>query len=302
MSYKELYLNPRPNIFGGVSWRRDKTPISFIGVPFDSTVSYKPGARFAPDSIRIASRNIELYSMRKQIDVEEHGVYDEGDVALIHGDVEKTLERVEKVLGELFKEGRFPIVVGGEHTITYAVVKALSRRDLGLVVFDAHLDLRDNYLGLKYSHASVMKRISEILDPGSIFYIGVRAVSREELNELSRLGHEYVSSISLRRQGVREIVKRFVRWSERFKRIYLSIDIDSLDPSVAPGVGTPEPEGLMTWELLDLLDEIIDQRVVGSDLMELNPLNDPSEVTAMLGSRIIIEISAKILTLRKRLE
>ncbi|MEZ0290449.1 MAG: agmatinase [Sulfolobales archaeon] len=300
MSYKELYLNPRPNVFGGVSWRRDKTPLSLIGVPFDSTSSYKPGSRFAPDYIRIASRNIELYSIRSQVDVEEYGVYDEGDIAVVYGDVEKTLERVERVLSDIFSESRFPVVIGGEHTISYGVIKAISKRSVGVVVFDAHLDLRDGYMGLRFSHASVMKRVSEILEPGSLFYVGVRAVSREELGEVSRLGHEYILITSLRRLGLREVIKRFIRWSERYKTLYISIDVDALDPSVAPGVETPEPDGLMTWELLDLLDEIIDPRVVGVDIVEINPLNDPSEITVMLGSRIIVEIAAKIISLKRR--
>ena len=297
MSYRDLYINPKPLTFGGFNWSREKTLVSFIGVPFDSTTTYKPGSRFGPDHVRIASRNIELYSLRNQIDLEVHGIYDEGDIATVPGDVEKTLDRVEKVAREISSDKRLYIFMGGEHTITYGLVKGFYRKNLGLLVFDAHLDLRDEYLGLRYSHATVMKRVSELLGSGSIFYIGVRAVSREELNEAARLAHEYITMHSLKRIGLREVIKRFLRWSERFDYIYVSIDIDALDPSVAPGVGTPEPEGLSSWEFLELLNDVLSSKVVGVDIVEYNPLNDPSEITAMLISRIIVEISAKYISM-----
>jgi agmatinase len=299
LSFKEIFLNRRPEAFGGIEWSRDKTKVSVIGIPFDSTVSYKPGTRFAPDHIRIASRNIELYSIRNQIDVEEHGIYDEGDIAVVHGDVYQTLDRVEKIVREFSSEDRFFIYVGGEHTITQGIIKGLMRKDLGVLVFDAHLDFRDEYLGLRYSHASVMRRVSELLGGGALFYIGVRAFSREELKEISKAGHEYITTVSLRRIGLREVIKRVLRWSDRYKHIYISLDIDVIDPSMAPGVGTPEPDGLTSWELFDLLNEVIDERVVSMDLVEVNPLNDPSEITSTLAAKIIVEATAKYLSLRK---
>ncbi|MGC9148642.1 MAG: agmatinase [Sulfolobales archaeon] len=298
MAYKELYLNPKPLVFGGYLWLREKTSASFIGVPFDSTVTYKPGSRFGPDHVRIASRNIELYSLRNQIDVEEIGIYDEGDIVTVIGDVEKTLDRIEKVVKELVNENRLYIFVGGEHTITYGIVRGIYRRKLGVVILDAHLDLRNDYLGLKYSHATVMKRISEILGAGSLFYIGTRAVSKEELNEASRLGHEYISLYTIRRLGIREVVKRFLKWSENFDNLHVSIDIDVLDPSVAPGVSTPEPEGLNSWELLELVNELLNDKVTSLDIVEYNPLNDPSEITAMLISKLIVEIVSKYVIIK----
>ncbi len=298
MAYKDLYLNPKPFVFGGYQWPREKTLVSFVGVPFDSTVTYKPGSRLGPDHIRIASRNIELYSMRNEIDVEEYGVYDEGDIITVIGDVEKTLDRIEKVVRELVSEKRLYVFVGGEHTITYGVVKGILRKKLGVVVFDAHLDLRNDYLGLKYSHATVMKRVSEILGAGSVFYIGTRAVSREELNEVLKLNHEYVSIHTIRKLGVREVIKRFLKWSENFDTLHISLDVDVLDPSVAPGVSTPEPEGLSSWEFLELLNEVVSERVVSVDIVEYNPINDPSEITAMLISKAIIEIVAKYTSLK----
>ncbi len=300
MAYKELYLNPKPMVFGGYLWPREKTSVSFVGVPFDSTVTYKPGSRFGPDHVRIASRNIELYSLRNQVDVEEFGIYDEGDIITIIGDVEKTLDRIEKVVKELINENRLYIFVGGEHTITYGIIRGVYRKKLGVVIFDAHLDLRNDYLGLKYSHATVMKRVSEILGAGSLFYIGTRAISKEELSEVSKLGHEYISIYTVRKLGLREVIKRFLRWSENFSNLHISIDVDVLDPSVAPGVATPEPEGLNSWELLELINELIDNKVISVDIVEYNPLNDPSEITAMLISKIIVEIAAKYLITRSK--
>jgi agmatinase len=300
MAYKELYLNSKPMVFGGYLWPREKTFVSFVGVPFDSTVTYKPGSRFGPDHVRIASRNIELYSLRNQVDVEEFGIYDEGDIITIIGDVEKTLDRIEKVVKELISENRLYIFVGGEHTITYGIIRGVYRKKLGVVIFDAHLDLRNDYLGLKYSHATVMKRVSEILGAGSLFYIGTRAISKEELSEVSKLVHEYISIYTVRKLGLREVIKRFLRWSENFSNLHISIDVDVLDPSVAPGVATPEPEGLNSWELLELINELIDNKVISVDIVEYNPLNDPSEITAMLISKIIVEITAKYLITRSK--
>ncbi|MGC9009186.1 MAG: agmatinase [Sulfolobales archaeon] len=300
MAYKELYLNSKPMVFGGYLWPREKTFVSFVGVPFDSTVTYKPGSRFGPDHVRIASRNIELYSLRNQVDVEEFGIYDEGDIITIIGDVEKTLDRIEKVVKELISENRLYIFVGGEHTITYGIIRGVYRKKLGVVIFDAHLDLRNDYLGLKYSHATVMKRVSEILGAGSLFYIGTRAISKEELSEVSKLGHEYISIYTVRKLGLREVIKRFLRWSENFSNFHISIDVDVLDPSVAPGVTTPEPEGLNSWELLELINELINNKVISVDIVEYNPLNDPSEITAMLISKIIVEITAKYLITRSK--
>jgi agmatinase len=296
---KDLYLVKRPTAFGGYEWSRDKTIFSFVGAPFDSTSTFKPGSRFAPDYLRVYSRSLELFSPRSGVDMEEIGVYDEGDVAVFHGDSLKTIEAIETVVKDLISEGRIPIVVGGEHTVTLGPVRALPR-DIGVVVLDAHMDLRDEYMGNKFSHACVSKRIADLLGPGSVLLVGVRAYTKEELRVAAKSGVDYVTSLEFRREGRRAVAGKILRFMDNHKHIYLSIDIDVLDPSFAPGTGTPEPDGIATWDLLDLLYDVVDERVSGFDVVEINPLADPSGVTSMLGAKIVFEVASYIYSKRFR--
>lgn len=293
MGLRDLYLQRKPVVFGGYEWGRDKTIFSFIGVPFDSTSSFKPGSRFAPDHLRISSRSIELYSLRSRVDMEDVGIYDEGDVIVSHGDVAKTLEAVEEVVRSIFSENRIPIIAGGDHIVTLGSVRGFPR-DTGVIVMDAHMDLRDELMGNRFSHACVSRRILELLGPGSIFQVGVRAFTSQELRSAVKSNVEFITSIELRREGRRAAAAKILKWMEGFKRVYLSIDIDVLDPAFAPGTGTPEPDGLTTWELLDLLYEVVDDRYAGFDIVEINPLSDPSGITSMLGSKLVFEVASYI--------
>jgi len=296
---KDLYIQRKPLAFGGYEWSRDRTPFSFIGAPFDSTSTFKPGSRFAPDYLRISSRSLELYSIRSGVDMEEVGVYDEGDIVVSHGDPQKTVETIEAAVGELLSEKRIPIVVGGEHTVSLGPVRAMPR-SAGVLVFDAHMDLREDFMGSRYSHACVSRRILELLGPGSIFMVGVRAFTRDEMRAAVKNNIEFVTPLELRREGRRAIAGRIIRWMDRFKEVYVSIDIDVLDPAFAPGTGTPEPDGISTWELLDLLYEVVDERVLGFDVVEVNPLVDSSGTTSMLGAKIVFEVASYIYSKRAR--
>ncbi len=177
----QLYLIRNPYVFMGISCSRESSTLSVVGVPFDSTSSFRGGARFAPLSIRIASQSLESYSLRTGVDLESNPPYDEGDIAVVHGDAGKTLNNVSVVTKELIKEGRKIFVIGGEHIITYGVIEGLTRglgRRSCILVFDAHLDLRSEYLGYKLSHACTTKRILETVGNNNVFLLGIRAVSR----------------------------------------------------------------------------------------------------------------------------
>ncbi len=299
MGLKELYLFKKPMAFGGYEWGRDKTIFSFIGVPFDSTSTFKPGSRFAPDSLRIHSRSLELFSPRSSVDMEEIGIYDEGDVTVFHSDPGRTLEAVEAVVRDILSEGRIPIVVGGEHTVSLGSVRAFPK-NTGVIVFDAHMDLREEFMGSRYSHACVSKRIADLLGPENLLLIGVRAFTKEELRTAAKSGVGFITTLEFRRGGRRAVANRILRFMDNHRHIYISIDIDVLDPSFAPGTGTPEPDGIATWDLLDLLYEVIDGRVSGFDLVEINPLSDPSGITSMLGAKIVFEAASYIYSGRSR--
>lgn len=296
MGLGELYLIRRPLAFGGYEWDRRNTPFSLFGAPFDSTVSFKPGARFAPDYLRIYSRSLELNSPRSGLFMEDLGIYDEGDAAVVHGDAAKTVEILEAIYGDLVAEGRIPIMIGGEHTVSLGPARFLgkSKGKAGFLVFDAHADFRDDYLGQKLSHACVSRRVVEILGPGSVIITGVRAFTREELRASLKEGVVIITSAELRKEGRRAAASKILRWMEGFSRIHVSVDIDVLDPAFAPGTGAPEPDGIATWELLDLLHDTADPRVASFDLVEINPLADPAGSTSILGAKIVFEMASYI--------
>jgi len=280
MSHIRLYTHPTLK-FGGISETEEARYI-VLGVPFDSTSTYRPGSRFAPSAIREASQNLETYCLRNGLDVEDLSVQDIGDLEILE-DVEGTLQRLRLVLGEVLDAGKIPIVLGGEHTITYGCVQALE--DAAVVSFDAHMDLRDEYLGSRLSHATFMRRLCEQLGSERVVEVGVRAVCREELDFAEKTGLRYITSLDVIRLGVENTIKEIRDELSGFSQVYVTVDMDVLDPAYAPGVGNPVPEGLSPTTLLDVLQGLCDRRVVGFDVVEVTPQYD-SGVTALQASHI----------------
>ena len=201
MSYRELYVSPSP-VFAGSQQAFETAKYVILGVPFDATSTYRSGAKFAPPAIRDASLNLEGYSFRSKVDVEELEIHDLGDLH-VAGDVELTLGRLALVAQDLFEESKIPVFIGGEHTITLGVVRSLGD-DVAVVSFDAHLDLRDNYLGLDVSHTTFMRRIKEDVKPSKILEIGTRAVCKEELDYAKEAGIDYVTAHQIRKYGIKK--------------------------------------------------------------------------------------------------
>ncbi len=286
MSYSELFVSPSP-VFTGNQQTFEKAKYVILGVPFDITSTYRTGAKFAPLAIREASLNIEGYSFRTKVDIEDLKIHDLGDLH-VAGDVELTLGRLALVAQDLFEAKKVPVFIGGEHTITLGVTRSLDE-NVALVSFDAHLDLRDEYLGLTVSHTTFMRRIKEQVNPSKILEIGTRAVCREELEYAKESGIEFVTAHQIRKEGIQKTVKKIAGVLEGFKKIYLSIDLDVLDPAFVPAVQNPEPEGLDTPTLLNLLTGVCDNRVVGFDLVEVAPHYDRG-VTAIQAAKIIFEV------------
>ncbi|BCU67471.1 agmatinase [Sulfolobales archaeon HS-7] len=284
-----LYLNEDTLKFAGFEKKESKYAI--VGAPLDVTSSYRPGTRFAPSSIRQAAQYIEFYSLRQGIDIGDIGFRDFGDIILHPSNIQESLKRIRNVIGYILSLGKFPITIGGEHTITQGIIDAFEQETC-VVSFDAHLDLREDYLGDPFDHASVMRRISE--KGVKIMEIGTRAVTREEVQYARNNGIDFVTSYEIRRLGIRDVAKRVREFENTCKNIYVSFDIDVLDPAYAPGAQTPEPDGLSTPELLDILQYIITEKVIGMDIVEISPIVDTSNITSILGSKIIMEAVAAI--------
>ena len=287
----ELYVNESPRVFGGYQWRLEDSRYVILGVPFDSTSSYRPGSREAPGRIREAAANLEYYSIRSGVDLEEVAMHDLGDLISVPGDAQATLSRLAEVARSLYDKNKVPVFLGGEHLITLSTYTALPH-DTCMVYFDAHFDLREEYLGARLSHACVLRRIVEQRGPDKIIVVGVRGVSREELVYAEKNSIQYITASRVRLLGLREVARRINNVLERCRHTYISVDMDVFDPAFAPGVGNPEPDGLEPWMVLDLVPVIVDERLRGADIVEANPLLDPSEATVLLAAKTVLEIIA----------
>ncbi len=290
MSRAELYLSPRVP-FTGVNSAFDVARFAFFGVPYDKTSTFRPGSRLGPSALRDISANLELYSIRTGVDLEKIAVHDMGDVDIVEK-LENTLDRVKAVVSEIKSRGKMPIMVGGEHSITKPAIESMPE-DIGVVNFDAHLDMRDEFLGEKLSHATFMRRVSERIGPDHIMEVGVRAFSKPELDFCKRSKVEMITPIELRRDGLIKAGKRIEAFLSGFSESYVTIDIDVLDPAYAPGVGNPEPDGISTDELLTLVSTSMLGNLAGFDLVEVSPELDTGQ-TAAAGAKIIFEAIAAI--------
>lgn len=281
--YEDLLFKVKDNGFMGCISDYQQALVVLIGVPLDATVSFRPGTRFAPAKIRQMSVVLEEYSPVLNKELTECPFYDAGDIILPFGQVEESLVRIETVVDGVLADGKFPLIIGGEHLVTLPVVRALFRYypDLVVVQLDAHADLRDEYLGQKFSHATVIRRVVEVVGGKNVFQLGVRSGTREEFSYGRRKTRFFPG----------EVLPFLARVQEELKGrpVYLTIDIDVLDPAFAPGTGTPEPGGCLPGELFSALYQIAELEVVGMDLVEVCPVYDPAESTSLLAAKIIRE-------------
>lgn len=289
MSDYELFVS-QCNVFAGFQKSFKKAVYVIYGVPFDITSTYRTGARFAPTAIRQASLNIETYSFRSGVDVEDLKTHDLGDLH-VSADTKQTLEMLELVTKDLANAKKIPVAIGGEHTITLGIARGIGVKasGTGVVSFDAHLDLRNEYMGLKLSHTTFMRRISEDVKPEVILEVGTRAVCKEELDYARKAGIQYFTTYDIKRNGAGNTIECLRKALKDCKRIYFSVDMDVLDPAYVPAAQNPEPEGLDPYTLLDILASVIDKRVVGFDVLEIAPDYDQG-ISAIQTARVIFEI------------
>ncbi|WP_455369971.1 agmatinase [[Eubacterium] cellulosolvens] len=288
--YLKLYTT-KEKPFSGYSKDFDKADYVVLGVPYDRTSTYRQGSALAPTAIREASNNIETYSLRSNIDIEDIAICDVGNLDVVDS-VSEILRRLELCISDIHNSGKIPIILGGEHTLTYASVKAL-KNDIGIVDFDAHMDLRDEYMGEKLSHTTFMRRICEEVGADRIIEVGTRAVSKEELKFANEAGVKFYSTYDVRKHGAKKISSMINSAMSGFKKKYVTIDVDVLDPAYAPGVGNPEAEGLDTSTIIEILKEILDLDIVGIDVVEFCP-NYDNGATASQVAKILFEILATI--------
>lgn len=268
--------------------KKEDSSVSIIGAPLDISNSHSPGTLYAPEQIRRVAESLEWYSFISERDLSEFGFYDEGDLILYPGDIKRSLDLISEAVSEIRKEGRLPIILGGEHTVTLGSSKIFSNGCL-LIVFDAHLDLRNEYLGSSLNHATVMRRIWENSGSIEFAFIGTRATTPEELSFAKREGIEIFTSRMIWKFGLAEAARKVAKMAEAAKCVYISFDMDAIDPGFAPGVGTPEPLGLEPHTAMEMLLSFIGKKLVGMDIVEVNPLRDCGEATTSLAAKMVIE-------------
>ena len=262
--------------------RRRPSGVIRFGVPLDVTGSFRAGTRFGPQQIRAAEEGLEDYSLVLDRDVRQVKVLDRGDLELPTGNLEGSLVRIEEEAATALEQGMACVALGGEHLITLPLVRAALARypDLAVLHLDAHADLADRYGGSPLTHATVMRRVAELLGPGRLVQLGIRSATPEETAFAREQGHLFPGpppdpAVARRLLGGRPV--------------YLSLDIDVVDPAFAPGVGTPEPGGWSSTELLCLLTQMRDLAVVAMDVVEVCPPYDPAGITALLAAKVLRE-------------
>lgn len=289
MAFEDLTLTERP-AFSGYKSDLEFSKYVIFGAPHDMTTCYRPGTRFGPPAIREASLNIETYSYFSQRDMSEVRIHDIGDIFLT-GKHRDRLNQIETVLKKITNDwNKIPLMLGGEHSITIPV-REVFNKDVLFVIFDAHGDLREQYLDEPYSHASMTKRLLDKINPDQVLQVGIRAQSLEEI-EFVKENPELIqlSSLDINRNGFDWTVKNFKDKVDQFDKIYISVDIDGYDPSFAPGTGTPEAMGLNPYLVFSLIHEIKNEKIIGVDINEVNPSYDHSGITSILAAKTLYEI------------
>lgn len=269
--------------FIGCDAEYEDASIVLFGAPYDSTTSFRPGARFGCKAIRSESFGLETYSPYQNDELTEKKVFDSGDLELVFGNAQTALGQIEERARTILNDGKLPFMVGGEHLVTLGSFRAVQKKypDVSIIHFDAHADLRADYLGEQMSHASVLRRCHELVGDGRIFQFGIRSGDREEFV----WGKNHVQTRMFDFEGLDQVVAQLGD-----KPVYFTLDLDVLDPSVFPGTGTPEAGGVSFMQLLNACLKLRGLNIVGLDVNELAPAYDISGVSTAVAGKIIREL------------
>lgn len=259
--------------------------IVLFGAPFDSTTSYRPGARFGPSAMRHESYGLETYSPYQDKDLTDFNIFDSGDLELCFGSSESALADIESRARQILSDGKLPLLLGGEHLVTLGAVRSAVEKypDLHIVHFDAHADLRDDYLGAKLSHACVLRRCHDLIGDGRIHQFCIRSGDREEF----RFADKHTDMHKFDFSGLEELTEKLI---EANVPVYFTIDLDCLDPSVFPGTGTPEAGGVSFLSLLSAIQSVAKANIIGADVNELAPMLDHSGVSTAVACKVLREL------------
>ena len=276
-------LNKNIETFLGCDNEYGESGIVVFGAPFDSTTSFRPGTRFASRTMRGESYGLETYSPYQDKDLEELAIFDGGDLELCFGDTEMALAAIESYTTRVLRDNKRPVMIGGEHLVTLGAVRAVARKypELHVVHFDAHADLRDDYLGITLSHATVLHRVWDIIGDGRIYQFGTRSGERSEF----QWGQDHVTTQKFNFKGLAEVIEKL-----QGQPVYFTLDLDVLDPSVFPGTGTPEPGGVSFIELLEAIQQVSRLNLVGCDINELSPVYDQSGASTAVACKVLREL------------
>lgn len=284
MRFDEKYSG---NVFIGASSDLDKAQAVLYGMPMDWTVSFRPGSRFGPARIREASLVHEEYSHYLRRELTDITYYDAGDIPLAFGNPEKSLAQIAEFVSRVLDAGKFPLGMGGEHLVTWPIVQEVYKRyaDLAVIHIDAHADLRTDYEGEPYSHSTPLRKVAELIGGQNVYQFGIRSMTKDEVIYTEEAGiHFYPFDV------LEPLEKCLPQLAGR--PVYVTIDIDALDPAHAPGTGTPEPGGITSKEMLAAIHAIArsEVKVVGADVVEVAPVYDPSEQTPVVAAKMIREM------------
>lgn len=280
----ESKFETTPRCFIGCEADYNDSDTVIFGAPFDGTVTFRPGSRFAPSQMRVDSYGLETYSPYLDADLDACKIHDAGDLDLPFGNKEQALKIIGRAANTILADGKIPVMIGGEHLVTLPAVLAAAAKypNLCVVHFDAHTDLRDEYMGEKLSHANVLRRIWDTLGDGHIYQFGIRSGTRDEF-VWAAAGHTFLHKYDF--EGLSDAVCAIAG-----KPVYLTIDLDVLDPSALPGTGTPEAGGVTAKELLGALTQLLPLNIVAADVVELAPHYDASGVSTAVACKVLREV------------
>lgn len=278
-------LEPNVETFLACDAPYEEARIVLYGAPFDSTTSFRPGARFGPAAIRHESFGLETYSPYQDKDLEDCRIFDSGDMELCFGSAEMALSDIEKRASVIIGDGKLPFLLGGEHLVTLGAVRAAVKKwpDLHIIHFDAHADLRDDYLGATLSHACVLRRCHDLLGDGRIHQFCIRSGERSEF----RFARDHTDMHPFGFEGLDAVVNQLC---EPDLPVYITIDLDCLDPAAFPGTGTPESGGVWFPALLRAMQLVSRTHVIGADVTELAPMLDASGASTALACKVVREL------------
>lgn len=276
--------------FADANSEYEEAKFVILGVPFDATSSFRKGAALAPNRIREASYNFEVYLFEHEIEITEIPFCDLGNIVNLEN-VSDMQEIVFNEVKKFAKDKKFSIIIGGEHSLTPPIIKALSEfNKFSVISIDAHLDFREEYLNQKNSHACAMRRVADIINARNVFPIGIRSFTKEEKIDAKKLKLHYTTSFEIIENGIEKVVKQVLKKCK--DKIYLTLDMDGFDFCYAPGVGTPEPYGLSPYEFKKIV-ELTAKKLIGFDIVEVCPPYDNGN-TCALASRIIRDVIGNV--------